>query len=47
MKNVKEIQILDKKRLLIKFKNDDEIVLRAVTEDFGYDQSICIEKDNI
>ncbi|MFJ8247391.1 hypothetical protein [Peribacillus asahii] len=47
MKNVKYITILDKKRLKIVFKNNEEIVILARGEDYGTDCGIYIEQDNI
>ena len=47
MKNVKRVEILDKKRIKISFHNNDEIVLMANVEDYGYDVGIYIEKDNV
>lgn len=47
MKNVKCINILDKKRIQIIFNNGQEITLVAQSEDYGYDQGIYIEKDNV
>lgn len=46
MKNVKFVQIVDKKRLRIVFNNNQEIVVRACSEDYGYDAGIYIEQDN-
>lgn len=47
MKNVKFIEILDKKRLRVVFKNDEEIVVAAHVTDYGYDSAIYIEEDNV
>lgn len=46
MKNVKYIEVVDKKRLKIVFNNNQEIIVKAVCEDYGYDSSIYLEKDN-
>lgn len=46
MKNVKYIEIIDKKRLKIIFNNNQEIIVKAVCEDYGYDSGIYLEKDN-
>ncbi|MED1125462.1 hypothetical protein [Bacillus atrophaeus] len=47
MKNIKFIEIIDKKRLRIAFRNDEEIVVAAHATDFGYDSAIYIEEDNV
>ncbi|MFU8688425.1 hypothetical protein ACNA6I_01205 [Rossellomorea sp. FS2] len=47
MRNVEFIEVLDKKRLRIVFNNSQEIVVRASSEDYGYDEGIYIEKDNV
>jgi len=47
MKGIREAEILDKKRILIKFQNGHEIILKAITEDYGYDTGIYFEIDNI
>ena len=47
MKNIKSILILDKKRIKITFNNNQEIVLCSECEDYGYDSSIYMEKENI
>lgn len=47
MKNVKFIEVLDKKRLRVVFRNGDEIVVAAHSTDFGYDSAIYIEEDNV
>jgi hypothetical protein len=47
LKNVKFIEVLDKKRLRIVFNNSQEIIVRASSEDYGYDEGIYIEKDNV
>jgi hypothetical protein len=47
MKNVRFIEIIDKKRMRIVFANDSEITLKVFTEYYGYDCGIYIEKDNI
>lgn len=47
MKNIDEVEILDKMRMLIKFKNGQDIIITSRTEDYGYDSGIYIEKDNI
>jgi len=44
MKNVKYIEVVDKKRL--KINNNQEIIVKAVCEDYGYDSGIYLEKDN-
>ena len=46
MKNVKSVEVLDKKRVLIKFHNNHEIILKACCEDYGYDSGIYIEEEN-
>lgn len=46
MKNVKFIEILDKKRLRVVFHNNLEIVLLSQAEDYGDDSGIYIEKEN-
>ncbi|PYY28270.1 hypothetical protein [Paenibacillus illinoisensis] len=46
-KNVQFVEFLDKQRLRIVFKNNQEIVLKAYAEDYGYDSGIYIEKDNV
>jgi hypothetical protein len=46
MKNVKQIEIIDKKRIRIIFNNNAEIVLIAEAEDYGYDSGMYIEKDS-
>ena len=45
IRNVKSMQILDKKRIKIEFNNGGHIILTAMTEEFGYDEGIYIEKD--
>lgn len=47
MKNVQFVEILDKRRLRIAFQNNEEIILEANTEEYGYDCGIYIEKDNV
>jgi len=47
IRNVKEIKILDKKRIQIIFNNNEEIILCATSEDYGYDAGIYFEKDSI
>ncbi|MCY8228768.1 hypothetical protein MOC30_14355 [Bacillus spizizenii] len=47
MKNVKFIEVLDKKRLRVVFKNDEEIVVVAHATDYGYDSAIYVEEDNV
>lgn len=47
MKNVKHVQVLDKKRIKIVFNNGEEIVVKALGEDYGSDCGIYIEQDNI
>lgn len=47
MKNIKLIEVVDKKRIRIIFINNQEIVLKASCEDYGYDSGIYIEKDNV
>lgn len=46
MKNVKFVEVVDKKRIRIVFTNNQEIILKAECEDYGYDTGIYIEKDN-
>lgn len=45
MKNVKLVEVLDKKRIKITFRNNHEITLIASPEDYGYDSGIYIEKE--
>ena len=47
MTNVKFIEVVDKKRLRIVFNNSQEITVLAQCEDYGYDEGIYIEKDNV
>lgn len=47
MKNVKFIKVLDEKRIQIVFKNNQEIILKAESDSYGYDAGIFIEKDNV
>lgn len=47
MKNVKLVEIVDKKRLRIVFKNNAEVILKACAEDYGYDSGLYFEKDNV
>jgi hypothetical protein len=47
MKNIKFVEVLDKKSVRIVFNNNDEIVLKACAEDYGYDSGMYIEQDNI
>ena len=47
MKNVKNVEVLDKKRIRITFNNDAQIVLKAESEDYGYDSGIYIEQDTV
>lgn len=47
MKNVQSVEILDKKRIKIVFKNNQEIILISNSEDYGYDSGIYFEKDNV
>ncbi|MEO2202245.1 hypothetical protein ABGV42_00625 [Paenibacillus pabuli] len=47
MRNVKMVEVIDKKRIKVIFNNNQEIVLKAEPEDFGYDSAIYIEEDNI
>lgn len=47
MKNVKYIKVVDKKRMQVVFNNGMEIILKAQSEDYGYDSGIYIEKDNV
>jgi hypothetical protein len=46
MKNVRMVEVLDKKRIRIVFENNDDIILKSQTEDYGYDSGIYIEKDS-
>lgn len=46
MKNVKEVVVLDKKRIQIIFHNNQSITLISRCEDYGYDSGIYIEKEN-
>jgi hypothetical protein len=47
MKNVETVEVVDKKRLRITFKNGQEIVVISCPEDYGYDSGIYIELDSI
>ncbi|MED3440287.1 hypothetical protein P4393_12550 [Bacillus subtilis] len=47
MKNVKFIEVLDKKRLRVVFRSNEEIVVAAHATDYGYDSAIYIEEDSI
>jgi len=47
MKNVKFVQVIDKKRLKITFNSGVEIVVKAQAEDYGYDSGIYIEQDTV
>lgn len=47
MKNVKDVRVLDKKRIQITFINGQDIILCAKSEDYGYDSGMYFEKDNI
>jgi hypothetical protein len=46
MKNVKLVEVLDKRRIRIVFGNNADIILTSQTEDWGYDSGIYIEKDS-
>jgi hypothetical protein len=46
MKNVKFVKVIDKKRIKVVFNNNQEIILKANCEDYGYDSGLYIEKDN-
>lgn len=45
MKNIKYVEVLDKKRIKIVFLNNQEIILVSKAEDYGYDTGIYLEKD--
>lgn len=45
MKNIKEINILDKKRIQVIFNNNHEIVLLARAEYYGDDSGMYFEKE--
>lgn len=45
IKNVKYVEVLDKKRIKIVFLNNQEIILVSKPEDYGYDTGIYLEKD--
>lgn len=47
MKNVKLVEVVDKKRIKIVFNNNQEITLKAECEDYGYDSGIYVEQDNV
>lgn len=47
MKNIKFAKVIDKKRIKIVFNNNQEIVIKAESEDFGYDSAMYIEQDNV
>ena len=47
MKNIKHVQVIDKKRLKIVFNSGVSIVVAAQSEDYGYDSGIYIEQDTI
>lgn len=47
MRNVKMVEVIDKKRIKVIFNNNQEIILKAEAEEFGYDSAIYIEEDNI
>ena len=46
-RNVQYVEFIDKQRIRIVFKNNQEIVLRANPTDYGYDAVIYIEKDTV
>lgn len=46
MKNIKFIEVVDKKRLKVVFHNNQEIVLLSQSEDYGYDSGLYIEQEN-
>lgn len=45
MKNIKFAEVVDKKRIRIVFNNNQEIIIHAVVEDYGYDSGIYIEEE--
>lgn len=46
MKNIKLVEIIDKKRIKITFHNSQELTFISDIEDYGYDSGIYIEIDN-
>lgn len=45
IKNVKYVKILNKNRIKIVFPNNKSIIVKGVTEDYGYDVGIYIEEE--